>query len=137
MQRPDASLGSACDALRAEDMVTRMWRHLEYVRSERLRPDARMYAFVIGACAAAEQPSARNAFVAIKCLADMQARPLRPRAGPTRELHPHMPGKQAHQAPPAALIGRFTRSWWLGTQRRCICRTSSHARITKALRGSS
>ena len=51
-----------------------MWRHLEYVRSQCLRPDPRMYAFVISTCATAEPPSARNAFVAMKCLADMQAR---------------------------------------------------------------
>ncbi len=55
-------------------MVGRMWRHLEYVRSQGLRPDARMLAFVISACAADDPGSARNAFVATHCLTAMQVR---------------------------------------------------------------
>ena len=55
-------------------MVGRMWRHLEYVRAQGLRPDARMLAFVISACAADDPGSARNAFVATHCLTAMQVR---------------------------------------------------------------
>jgi hypothetical protein len=80
-------------------MVGRMWRHLEYVRSQRLQPDARMYAFVISTCATAEPPSARNAFVAMKCLADMQARRSSRSAHTHNDLRHNVHGILARRAP--------------------------------------
>lgn len=53
-------------------MVTSMRKHLAFMRSRSVEPDARMYGFVLSVCA--QEASTPAAFAAIEILKEMQVR---------------------------------------------------------------